>query len=204
MIFRRSDKQSVLNLSADEVQATKLVSGIIASSQANLNTQDKVKQYFEQLREPVFRYLTATFGGESAQAEEITQDAFLQLYRALCDQQAIQNVRAWVFRVAHNLAVDRIRSQKFIAPLNDEDWIKLQNSLVETGLNPEQSLLQKEKLNRLRLAIGRLTFVERECLNLRTKGFRYREIGEILEIGTTTVSDTLGRVIEKLAKETNG
>lgn len=204
MIFRRSAQQSVLNLSADEVQATKPASGIFASSQANLNTQNKVKQYFEQLREPVFRYLTATFGGESVQAEEITQDAFLQLYRAMGDKQAIQNVRAWVFRVAHNLAVDRIRSQKFIAPLDDEDWIKLQNSLVETGLNPEQALLQKEKLNRLHTAIGRLTLLERECLNLRTKGFRYREIGEILEIGTTTVSDTLGRVIEKLAKETNG
>ena len=204
MIFRRSDKQSILNLFPDQVQATKPASGIFASNQANLNTQEKVKQHFEQLREPIFRYLTATFGGETSQAEEITQDAFLQLYRALNDKQAIQNVRAWVFRVAHNLAIDRIRSQKFIAPLDDEDWIKLQNSLVETGLNPEQSLLQKEKLNRLRLAIGRLTLIERECLNLRTKGFRYREIGEILEIGTTTVSDTLGRVIEKLAKETNG
>ena len=66
------------------------------------------------------------------------------------------------------------------------------------------NLLQKEKLDRLRKAISRLTLIERECLNLRTKGFRYREIGEILGIGTTTVSDTLYRIIEKLAKETNG
>lgn len=207
--FRHSDQQSILNLNAEEaVQAAELPTtasvGVFASSQTILNTEEKVKRYFEQLREPVFRYLTATFGGEQAQAEEITQEAFLQLYRTLKDKQTIQNVRAWVFRVAHNLAINRIKSRQFIAPLDDEDWTKLQSSLEDKALNPEQALLQKEKLNRLRQAIGRLTLVERECLNLRTKGFRYREIGEILDIGTMTVCDTLGRVIEKLAKETNG
>jgi RNA polymerase sigma-70 factor, ECF subfamily len=204
MIFRRSDKQNVQNLNAAEVQGAEVAVGIFASSQANLSIEDKVKQYFEQLREPVFRYLIATFGGEYSQAEEITQEAFLQLYRSLIDGHTIQNVRAWIFRVAHNLAINQIKSQQFIAPLGDEDWLELQRSLEDKGLNPEQNLLQKEKLDRLRKAISRLTLIERECLNLRTKGFRYREIGEILGIGTTTVSDTLYRVIEKLAKETNG
>lgn len=206
MFFRRSDKQSILNLNINEAaaQAADLSPvGIFALSQANLSVEDKVKKYFEQLREPVFRYLTATFGGERPQAEEITQEAFLRLYRSLAGGETIQNVRAWVFRVAHNLAINQIKSRQFIAPLADEDWIELQGSLEDKSPNPEQILLQKEKLNRLRLAIGRLTPVERECLNLRTKGFRYREIGEILEIGTTTVSDTLARVIEKLARETN-
>jgi RNA polymerase sigma factor (sigma-70 family) len=102
------------------------------------------------------------------------------------------------------MAINQIKSRQFITPLDDEDWTNLQSSLEDKALNPEQALLQKEKLNRLRTAIGRLTLVERECLNLRTKGFRYREIGEILGIGTMTVCDTLSRVIEKLGKETNG
>ncbi|MDQ3181465.1 MAG: RNA polymerase sigma factor [Acidobacteriota bacterium] len=182
---------------------TELAVGIFASSQANLSIEDKVKQYFEQLREPVFRYLIATFS-VSSQAEEITQEAFLQLYRCLKEGQTIQNVRAWIFRVAHNLAINQIKSRQFIEPVDDAGWDELQHSLADKNLNPEQTLLQKEKLNRLRKAISRLTIVERECLNLRTKGFRYREISEILEIGTTTVADTLYRVIEKLAKETNG
>ena len=204
MIFRRSDKQSVLNLNAGEVQTAELAAvGIFASSQANLSIEDKVKQCFEQLREPVFRYLIATFG-ESLHAEEITQEAFLQLYRSMNEGQTIQNVRAWVFRVARNLAINRIKSRQFIEPMDDAAWIELQSSLEDKNLNPEQTLLQKERLSRLRKAISRLTPVERECLNLRTKGFRYREIGEILEIGTTTVADTLSRVIEKLGRETNG
>lgn len=203
MIFRRSDKQNMLNLDADEVQATDLGIGIFASKQTILSIEDKVKQYFEQLREPVFRYLIAAFG-TTPQAEEITQEAFLQLYRCLKEGQAIQNIRAWVFRVAHNLAINQIKKQQFIEPLDDAGWDDLQHSLEDKNLNPEQIFLQKEKMNRLRKAISRLTLIERECLSLRTKGFRYREISEILEIGTTTVSDTLYRVIEKLAKETNG
>ena len=67
-------------------------------------------------------------------------------------------------------------------PFTVEEWDELQRSQKYNGLDPEQTLLQKEKLDRLRKAISRLTLVERECLNLRTKGFRYREIGEILKI----------------------
>lgn len=205
MIFRSSKKNSLLNLTnTNEVQTVDLEVGLFARSQTNLNTRDKVKLYFEQLREPVFRYLISTFGGEHSRAEEITQDAFLQLYRSMDKGDNIQNVQAWIFRVAHNLAQNQIKTQKFIAVLNDEDWNELEQSLEDNALNPEQVLLKKEKMNRLRRAINRLTEIERQCLNLRTKGFRYREIGEILGIGTTTVSDTLTRVIEKLLRETNG
>ena len=52
-------------------------------------------------------------------------------------------------------------------------------------------------------AIARLTQAERESLHLRSKGFRYREMAEILGLSTTTVAETLYRVIEKLAREIN-
>ena len=75
MIFGRSSQQTALNLNAGEVDAIDPGVGIFTLSKTNLKTDDKVKEYFEQLREPVFRYLTATFG-EPVQAEEITQEAF--------------------------------------------------------------------------------------------------------------------------------
>lgn len=203
MFFRSSGKQTVLNLNADEAIAGELAAGSIVSSQPASNVEDRVKQHFEQMREPLARYLMATFGGERGLAEEITQDAFLQLYTYMARGHAIENVKAWTFRVAHNMALKSVKKQQFLSPLDDDEWNDLQHSLAGKELNPEQSLLQKEKLNRLRKAIGRLTLVERECLNLRTKGFRYREIGEIVDITPRAVAGTLYRVIEKLAKETN-
>lgn len=204
MFFRSSEKHTVLGLAADSVHAGELAAGIVVQSQPTPTVEEKVKQHFEQMREPLARYLTSTFGGERSQAEEITQDAFLQLYTYMARGHAIENVRAWTYRVAHNMAVKTLKKQQFLSPLNDEEWETLQHSLVAKDPNPEQNLLQKEKLDRLRKAIGRLTLVERECLNLRTRGFRYREIGEIVDATPRVVASTLYRVIEKLAKETNG
>ena len=81
-----------------------------------MKLEQKVTGYFEQWRDPVYRYVVAAFGN-SAQAEDVTQEAFLQLYRCLHAGQSIGNARAWVFRVAHNLAVNQIKSQQFITPL---------------------------------------------------------------------------------------
>jgi|ERR1041384_2066525 RNA polymerase sigma-70 factor (ECF subfamily) len=168
-----------------------------------LTLEDKITRYFQQWRDPVNRYVIAAFG-DAAEAEEITQEAFLQLYRQLHGGQSITNVRAWVFRAAHNLAVNRIRSQQFVELLDEDCWEELRRSIVDAAPSPEQRLLQLEKFSRLRRSIGRLTTPERQCLHLRTKGLRYREIAEILGLGTSTVAETLYRVIDKLTKENNG
>jgi len=172
----------------------------LVPGQETLKLEQKVTVYFEQWREAVYRYLVATFG-PSALAEDITQEAFLQLYRCLRAGQSLSNARAWVFRVAHNLALNQIKSQQFITPLDDETWEELRQSYRDAGPSPEQKLIQQEKFDRLRAALSSPTPMERQCLHLRTKGFRYREIAEILDLGTTTVTETLYRVIEKLAKE---
>jgi len=52
-------------------------------------------------------------------------------------------------------------------------------------------------------AIRLLSASERECLLLRAAGLRYREIGEVLGIATSTVSDTVDRAIKKLAEKCN-
>ena len=68
---------------------------------------------------------------------------------------------------------------------------------------PEQVLLRKEKLCRVAAAIQLLTESERECLLLRAGGLRYREIGEVLGIATSTVGDTMERAMRKLAEKCN-
>jgi RNA polymerase sigma-70 factor (ECF subfamily) len=168
-----------------------------------LSLEKKVTAYFEQWRDPVNRYVVAAFG-DPMEAEEITQEAFLQLYRQLHSGQSITNVRAWVFRTAHNLAVNRIKSQQFIELFDEDSWEELRGTVVDAAPNPEQRLLQLEKFSRLRAAIARLTPPERQCLHLRTKGLRYREIADILSLGTSTVAETLYRVIGKLTQEHNG
>ncbi|MFN2531235.1 MAG: RNA polymerase sigma factor [Pyrinomonadaceae bacterium] len=168
-----------------------------------LTLEKKVTAYFEQWRDPVNRYVVAAFG-DPVEAEEITQEAFLQLYRQLHSGQSITNVRAWVFRTAHNLAVNRIKAQQFVELLDEDSWEVLRGSIADIAPNPEQRLLKLQRFSRLRAAMARLTPPERQCLHLRTKGLRYREIADILNLGTSTVAETLYRAIGKLTEENNG
>ena len=165
--------------------------------------KEEVTRHFELWRDPVYRYLAAVFG-PATQAEEIAQEVFLKLYETLQAGQEVVNVRAWVFRVAHNLAVDQVRGPQFIAPLDQAAWEEACRSLQDTKPNPEQRVLEIEKFGQLNTAVARLTLIERQCLHLRANGLRYREIAEIVSLSTTSVAETLYRVIQKLANEIQG
>lgn len=199
MLLHRLRKKATTGVAAEVCVEAEF----LAFDQDTLTLEEKVTRYFEQWRGPVNRYLVAAFGDPEV-AEEITQEAFLQLFRRLHSGQPVANVRAWVFKAAHSLALNRIRSHQFVELLDENSWEELSRALIDAALNPEQRLLELEKFNRLRVAIARLTATERQCLHLRTKGLRYREIAEILNLGTTTVAETLYRVIDKLTKENNG
>lgn len=162
--------------------------------------EQKVTELFETLRMPVYQYLMTVFGN-SAEAEDLTQDAFLQLYKALRGGQTIRNVRFWIFRVAHNLAVNRHKHNEFIAPLDADSWNEIERFLPDTGLNPEQNVLQREKFERLYNGLKRLSMSERQALNLRAEGFKYKEIAEIMNIAAPTVGEYLQRGIKKLTEQ---
>jgi RNA polymerase sigma-70 factor (ECF subfamily) len=164
------------------------------------NLEQHITQLFESLRQPVYQYLMAVFGN-AEEAEDLTQDAFLQLYKTLKSGQPIRNVRFWIFRVAHNLAVNRRKHNQFIAPLDAGSWEEIESLLPDTNPNPEQNMLQREKYERLYMGLKRLSMQERQALHLRAEGFRYREIGEIMNVATPTVGEFLRRGIKKLSEQ---
>jgi RNA polymerase sigma-70 factor (ECF subfamily) len=160
-----------------------------------MTIRDRVSQAFSEWRDELYRY-ALSLGLNTAQAQEITQDAFLRLYVALDKGESIENQKAWLFRVAHNLALNlRLKENRL------GSWAaELEDQLVDPGANPEQALLEHEKFDRLRQAVAGLSEQQRLCLHLRADGFRYREIGEILGIKTSTVSEFLKRAINRLRK----
>jgi len=65
-------------------------------------------------------------------------------------------------------------------------------------------MLQRERLDRLHIAVLNLTPLQRECLHLRVAGLRYREIADLLELSQSTVMDAVRRATLKLAREFSG
>jgi len=156
----------------------------------------EVGSLYRELREPLLRYLVC-LGLSSDEAQDVVQDAFLGLHRHLKAGGAQDNLRGWVFRVAHNQARNRQGSyqRRFGEPFDTEI------ATMREENTPERLVLEKEKFRWLAKAIQTLTETERECLLLRSAGLRYREIGETLAIPTSTVADTVERAIRKLTEK---
>lgn len=153
---------------------------------------------YDELRKPLLRYL-AGLGLSADEAQDAVQDAFLSLHKHLARGGSQENIRGWLFRVVHNDARNRQSSydRRFVKSLDPEF------ESISREATPEQAVLEKEKLGRLGKAMRSLTESERECLLLRAAGLRYREIGDVLEIPTSTVGDMVDRAIKKLAEKCN-
>ena len=153
---------------------------------------------YRELRKPLLRYLVS-LGLSSDEAQDVVQDAFVSLQRHLAAGGSQENIRSWLFRVAHNQARNRQNSyhRRFGETLDGDI-----DSIADEA-TPEQAVLEKEKFGQLRKAILFLTQSERECLLLRAGGLRYREIGDVLGMATSTVGETVERAIKKLAEKCN-
>jgi RNA polymerase sigma-70 factor (ECF subfamily) len=163
--------------------------------------EQKVTEVFEWFYEPVYRYVRSIIGS-AADAEDLAQEAFLRLYTSLQNENRIGNVRSWLFRVAHNLAIDYLRTVRHLDHDVPEVW-ELREERLDPGENAEQRLLEQEQRQRLRRAMIRLSPQERYCLELRAEGLSYREIAEVLGVSTSSVNTFLGRGVKKLAGEVN-
>ncbi len=107
---------------------------------------------YRELRKPLLRYLVC-LGLSADEAQDMVQDAFLSLHRHLASGGSQENIRSWLFRVAHNGARNRQQSydRRFGKPL-DPDLDSISDEAT-----PEQVVLEKEKLRRLGKAILLLT-----------------------------------------------
>jgi RNA polymerase sigma-70 factor (ECF subfamily) len=171
---------------------------MLSTELGDVSLRDQVTQLFVEAREDVYRYLL-TLGLYPPQAQEAAQEVFLRLYVALRKGDDIQNRRAWIFRVAHNLGLKVRQRQRTQPPFEPE----MEARLSDPRENPERDLLERERQLRLHSAIKDLSDQQKRCLFLRMEGLRYAEIAEVLGISIPTVGEFLRRAIHRLRKVTH-
>lgn len=195
----------MLNLgeSADQALPERALALAAYGTSGSMTLSDRVLALFEQLRVPVFRYLLRKTR-DSGLAEDITQETFLRLFRHLREDRLLDNPKAWLFTVASNLAIDASRNESHIKDLDETTWKKIEESRSGLQADPEKLMLQRERLDRLHIAVLNLTPLQRECLHMRAEGLRYREIAGLLELSPSTVMDAVRRATLKLAREFDG
>jgi RNA polymerase sigma-70 factor (ECF subfamily) len=173
--------------------------GILRVERTATALQVQVGQLFEECREDVYRYLL-TLGLTPPRAQEATQEVFLRLYAVMKKGDAIQNPRAWVFRVAHNWGLKVRARYAAETPFDPE----LEVRLASPGRNPEQDMLARERMQRFHHAVEGLSEQQKRCLFLRMEGLRYPEIATTLGISASAVGEFLRRAVARLKKVRDG
>jgi len=159
---------------------------------AGLNTE--LEQIYAETRASVCSYLLY-IGVPSDQAQEVTQEVYLRLHQTMRKGTQIENLRAWLFRVAHNLGLKvrhRERSFRAVSP----DW----NQVTTRTESAEDALINRRRNTRIAAAMETLSPQQRHCLYLRSEGLRYREIAEVIGISSSSVNEFLRRAIARLAE----
>jgi RNA polymerase sigma-70 factor, ECF subfamily len=195
----------MLNLgeSADGVLPERALALAANRTSCLMTLSERVHSLFEQLHVPVFRYLLRKTR-DPGKAEDITQETFLRLFRHLREDRLLDNPKAWLFTVANNLSIDASREESHFKDLDETAWKKIEDSKSGLQADPEKLVLQRDRLDRLHIAVLNLTPLQRECLHLRAEGLRYREIAGLMKISPSTVMDAVRRATLKLAREFGG
>ncbi len=158
----------------------------------------QVTSLYDELRAPLLRY-TLSLGLPIPDAEDILQEVFLALFHHLRNQRPTDNLRGWIFRVGHNLALKRRQANARNAITGNCDW-----QLTDPKPNPEQQAALSRLQSRLVNIFNALPDRDRCCLNLRAEGLRYREIAETLDISVGAVAASLSRSLARLSTAGQG
>jgi RNA polymerase sigma-70 factor, ECF subfamily len=157
---------------------------------------DWIRTQFEEQGPGLHRYLTR-LTGDPALAEDLAQECFLRLFEERTRGRDVERWRAWLFQVGHNLAVDHLRRR------GHEEWQGDDALGREADRTPsaESRLITAERHQRVRQALSLLSPQERQAMELRAEGLRFREVAEAMGLHVSTVATFLSRAINKIARQ---
>jgi len=165
---------------------------------SGLAIQDQVVELFDELRVPLLRYLSG-FPLSVPDSEDIIQEAFLALFEHLGRGGSHPNIRGWLFRTAHNLALKkRLRVRRNGGPALEMGLAR--DVAIDPAPNPEVQLASHQTRERLMAVVRALPEQNRWCLYLRAEGLRYREIAAVLDISLGSVALYLERSLALVAR----
>ena len=131
-------------------------------------------------------------------AMDITQEAFLRLWKKLEEGEKILNARAWLLRVARNLAEDHAKSA---FRRNGTCPPQMMNGVQDRDSSPLERLETEETFACVRDLLEELSVPDRQILTLRY-GYEYttEQIADKLGINATAVHMRLSRARQRLAE----
>ena len=141
---------------------------------AQQHDQEAFAQLYEEHFDKIHRYVTLRIGNEM-EAEDVTQQVFVNTLQSISSfKWRGISFSAWLFRIAHNQAVDYLRKKKRAA-------VPLDESLASNDSSPQLVAEDKQDIEQLLQATKKLTEAQREVISLRfTSGLPIAEVAKVM------------------------
>ncbi len=168
-----------------------------------MNDKYNFNEIYREFQPRIFRYVSRMIG--THEAEDITQEVFEKINKGLDGFKGEAKLSTWIYRIAHNTTIDRLRSASF---KRSSDQTPLEDSSDDANRVPEssqcdfaidQKIIRREMSECVREHIEKLSHDYKTVIILsEIEGFSNKEIADILEISLENVKARLHRARAKL------
>lgn len=156
-------------------------------------------QLVEHYRRPLYGFILKMTEG-SGDADEVFQEVWFRAIRKL-DSYRDKSFLSWLFRIAHNLVIDRARKARPIVDIQgsaEDGEDVMETRVADTGMGPAATSAGHDLGQRIAAAVARLPDEQKEVFLMRTEGDL--PFKEIARIQATSINTALARMQYALAK----
>jgi len=160
-----------------------------------------LEQLVERYRRPLFHFILNMLNGQG-EADEIFQEVWFRVIRNVARYRD-QGFLSWLFRIAHNLMVDRFRWNKgwgwVSADRENAEGISIKDVAPDPGPTPDEQVGASESEQRVWEAVARLPPEQREVFILRmAEDLAFKEIASIQRVSINTALARMQYAVTKL------
>jgi RNA polymerase sigma factor (sigma-70 family) len=160
--------------------------------------RETIEELFAALESPLLNY-ALRLAGDSSVAEDIVQEAFMKLH-AQFDE--VREPRRWLYRTAHNLALNHRRDAGKIIPLEVKSEHGAASDTSDPQPPPDEQVAHWEGIGLVRLSLEALDERSRELIRLKfTENLSYKEISARTGLKTGHVGYLLHHALKTMAAE---
>ena len=157
------------------------------------------EQLVARFRRRVF-HISYKFTGKHDQAEDLTQEIFLKLWKSLDKFNRDADFSTWLSSVARNYCIDHYRASKREKEVVVEDLVAFDLAPSSFG-NPHSALEDQDRRSLLRRGLDQLPDKLRQAVVLRDlQGMTYHEMADLLQLPEGTVKSRINRGREELMR----
>jgi RNA polymerase sigma-70 factor (ECF subfamily) len=182
------------------------VSDAVAVERTLAGEREAYRVLVERHSRYVYR-LAYRMTGNPHDAEEVVQEAFLRAYQKLRQFAGNANFGTWVYRIAANYAIDRLRQKKNdearrqapAKPPEGEPEVDPLSQVKDEAPNPERLAGSAQMAEKMKQALEALTPAERTAIVMRHwDGCGIEEIATVLKSNSSAAKNTVFRAVQKL------